>query len=363
MAGVIKKYILGKNRLNRSLLDGFCLDNNGVLTSNQEEASSRHVFITGLDGVVDDLNWGRLSLKAKLDGDLLLIIRAVATNDPIFIRKGEITKIDDFLQDSNVTPSIKEQFFGAAGGIEITGVQDALLYDLKGRYLYIWLEVSGLGSVSISDLTVYVPGDNFFATFPAVYQTEDSFFQRYLSIFSTLYNDLQDTIDHLDSFLDIDTAPVSTLHIFASWLGLETRGLLTNADTLRRLIKAAPALFSMKGTKTAVEGIISLFVSDQFYIIERNLLTQQQLNHDLYGSTPYDFTILINCKADEQLRTCLEFFINQFKPIRSQYNVIFLGGNSGLDSFTYLDFNGTVLHSAPGQLDGGMGLTGTTYLK
>lgn len=363
MAGVIKKYILGKNRLTRSLLDGFSLADNGTLNSSDEEDSVRHVFLRGLDGVDDDLNWGRLSLKAKLDGDLLFVIRAVATNDPIFIRKGEITKIDDFLLDPSIAPAIKEQFFGAAGGIEITGVQDALLYDLKGRYLYLWIEVTGIGTASISDLTLYVPGDNFYATFPAVYQTEDNFFQRYLSIFSTIYNDFQETIDHLDSFLDIDTAPVSTLHLFASWLGLETKGLLTDVDALRRLLKAAPGLFCLKGTKTAIEGVISLFVSDPFYVIEQNLLTQQQLNHDMYGSTPYDFTILINCKADEQLRTSLEFFINQFKPIRSQYQIIFLGGNSGLDSFTYLDFNGTVLHSAPGRLDGEMGLTGTTYLK
>ncbi len=362
MAGIIKKYVLGKNRLKRSLLDGFSLDG-GTLNSTEDTASVRHVFLHGLDGVVDDLFWGRLSLKAKFNGDILLTVRAVATNDSVFVRKGDITKIDDFLLDPSIAPEIKEQFFGAAGGIENSGVQDMLLYGLKGRYLYIWIEVGGIGSVTLSDLTVFVPGDNFFATFPAVYQNDNNFFQRYLTIFSTVYNEFQETIDHLDNFLDIDTVSVPMLHHFASWLGLETKGMLSDEATLRRLLKAVPRLFAIKGTRSAVEGMISIFISCPFYVIERNLLARQQLGGEMYGNTPYDFTILINCDADEQLRTCLEFFIDQIKPVRSQYRIVFLGDNSGLDAFTYLDFNGSVLHSAPGQLDIGRSLTGTTYLE
>ena len=363
MAGVIKKYVLGKNRLQRSCLDGFEIDASGSLVCTPSNTPTRHVFIRGLDGIIDDLLWGRLSFKATFEGDLLVTIRAVALNDNAFIRKGELTKTDDFLLDPGILPAIKEQFFSAAGGIEISGVQDALLYGLKGRYLYIWLEVGGVGKITLSDLTVYVPGDNFSSTFPEVYQAENSFFSRFLTVFSTQYNDFQDTIDHLDSFLDIDTAPASTLHHFASWLGLETEGMLSDVDKLRQLVKAAPGLFTYKGTKFAVEGIIKILISSPFYIIERNLLTQQQTLGEIYGSTPFDFTILINCKADEQLRACLEFFINQFKPVRTQYRIVFLGENSGLDSYTYLDFNGSVLQCAPGLLDSGTALTGTTYLK
>lgn len=362
MAGNIKKYKIGRNRLVHSLMDGFALSENGTLQTTDDK-QIRHIFMRGLDGAEDDLSWGRLSFKTVSHGDLVLTVRATASNDPVFIRKGELTKINDFLLNPEISPSIKEQFFGIADGVESSGAQDILLYKLKGRYLYLWFEINGVCSASISNITIFVPGDNFARTFPAVYQTEDDFFKRYLSVFSTMYNEFQETIDDLDSFLDPDTASIPALRHFATWLGIETEGSLTDEASLRRVVKAAPELLSVKGTKQAVESVIKLFVTDPFYVIERNLLTAQQLDCEMYGSTPYDFTILINRKADEPLRACLEFFINQFKPVRSRHRIIFFGSNSGLDSFTFLDFNGTVLQSAPGQLDDGNALTGMTYLK
>lgn len=363
MAGNIKKYVYGKNRLMRSLTDGFLLSEGGSLVTTDEEKSVRRIIIGGLDGITPDLQWGRVSFNIAARGDYVVTLRAIATNDPVFIRKGELTAIDDFLLDSEVEWSIKEQFFGVADGIETSGAKDILLYKLRGRYLYLWLELDGTCSASISDLTVYVPGDNFARTFPAVYQTEDDFFKRYLSIFSTIYNSLDETIDGLESFLNPDTAPVPALHHFAAWLGVETEGSLTDEAALRRVIKALPELLSEKGTKQAIEKVVQLFIDVPFYVVERNLLTQQQLDCEMYGSSPYDFSILINREPDESLRACLEFFINQFKPIRSRCKIIFFGKNSSLDSFTYLDFNGTVMQSVPGELDAGKALTGTTYLK
>lgn len=362
MADNIKKYKIGKNRLAHSLMDGFSLSENGTLETSGDK-QIRHIFMRGLDGVTEDLSWGRLSFKTISHGDFVLTVRATASNDPVFIRKGELTKTDDFLLDPEISPSLKNQFFKIADGVESSGTQDILLYKLKGRYLYICIEIEGICTASVSDITVCIPGDNFTRTFPAVYQTENDFFKRYLSVFSTIYNEFEETIDSLDSFLDPDTASVPALRHFASWLGIETEGSLTDEAVLRRVVKEAPVLLSVKGTKQSIEKVVKLFVSDPFYVIEQNLLTQQQLNYEMYGSTPFDFTILINCKADERLRACLEYFINQFKPVRSRHRIIFFGSNSGLDSFTFLDFNGTVLQSAPGQLDDGKALTGMTYLQ
>ncbi|MEG2073070.1 MAG: phage tail protein [Oscillospiraceae bacterium] len=362
MAGNIKKYVLGKDHLKRSLMDGFVLNDKGVLQAG-EEKQLRHIFLKALDGVDDDINWGRLSLKTSFEGDMVLTVRAIATSDPIFIRRDVITSIDGFLQDPDISPSIKEQFFGVAEGIEVSGFEDVLLYKLKGRYLYLWLELSGVGSAEISDLRVYVPGDNFLETFPEVYQSENDFFRRYLSVLSTLYNELQEQIDHLDSVLDVETATVPALHHFSSWLGVDTLNSRLKDEELRRFIKALPELLSLKGTKKAIEKLISLFVTEPFYVIERNLLTNQQLSDNMYGSTVFDFTILINRKADGQLQNTLEYFTDMFKPLRSRYRIIFFGETGGLDDFTFMDFDSTVLESDFGKLDDGRALTGMTYLK
>lgn len=363
MAGLIKKYVFNKNRLRRSLLDGFELSDGGCLRAVDENRHVRNIFLGGLDGVDADLQWGRLSFKAENLGDAVVSLRAMASNDPFFVRKGELTSIDDFLLSKDISPEIKDRFFGSAGGIEQSGAEDILLYNLTGRYLYLWFEISGNSSTSISDICVFVPGDNFERTFPAVYQTGNDFFRRYLSIFSTMFNEFQETIEGLDAFLDPDTTSPAALRQFASWLGVETEGSLTDDASLRRVVKAAPQLLSLKGTKQAIEKVVSLFVDVPFYVVERNLLTAQQLDCEMYGSTPYDFSILINREADESLRACLDFFISQFKPLRSRCRIIFFGSGSGLDRFTFLDFNGTVLQSAPGHMDKGNSLTGMTYLN
>lgn len=362
MSGNIKKYSFGKNRLSRSLMRGFCLTDEGGLAASGRNPV-RHIFLGGLDGAENGLLWGRLSFKLTAEGDTALTLRAMASDDPVFVRSGVLTKIDDFLLDPAITAETKERFFSVAGGLESNGAKDVLLKGLSGRYLYLWLSLEGGRSATISELAVFVPGDNFTKTFPAVYRTENDFFSRYMSVFSTLYTELQETVGNLPSCLDPDSASVPALRLFCSWLGIETEGSLTDEDSLRRVVKKAPELLAAKGTKSAIEGVIRLFVTEPFYIVERNLLTKQQEHSDMYGSTPYDFSILINREADERLRTCLEFFINQFKPIRSRCRIVFFGRDSSLDSFTYLDFNGTVLQSEAGKLDGGQALTGSSYLQ
>ena len=362
MSGNIRKYTFGKNRLSRSLMRGFNLTDEGSLVTSGKSAV-RHIFLGGLDGAESGLKWGRVSFKLAAEGDIALTLRAMASDDPVFVLLGTLTKIDDFLLDPEVSPETKERFFSLAGALESNGAKDVLLSKLSGRYLYLWLTLEGGKSAALSDLAVFVPGDNFTKTFPAVYRAQDDFFSRYMSVFSTLYTELQETVDKLPAFLDPDTASVPALRLFCSWLGIETEGSLTDEEALRRVVKAAPELLAAKGTKGAIERVIRLFVSEPFYIVERNLLTKQQEDSDMYGSTPYDFSVLINREADERLRTCLEFFINQFRPVRSRCRIVFFGRDSSLDSFTYLDFNGTVLQGEAGRLDGGQALAGESYLQ
>ncbi len=70
-----------------------------------------------------------------------------------------------------------------------------LLDGQTGRYFWLWLEVTGGGT--LENLRVYVPGDNFFRTFQRAYQIDDAFLRRYLSIFYTMYQDLQKETDSI----------------------------------------------------------------------------------------------------------------------------------------------------------------------
>ncbi len=358
----IRCYRLGRALLEKALLEGFALGEDGALTTVGN--GPHRLLLPGLDSAAGGSEWGRLTLRCQLGPESMLTVRAFAADQSQVIRGGETVWIDDLLLDPTVPLKDKEKLFTLAGGMERSGVRDVLLTDQTGRWLWLWLEVTGTEGSRLEDPRVYIPGDNFFRTLPQVYRTDNDFLRRYLTIFSTMYQEFQEEIDDLPQLLDIDTAPERLLPMFASWLGLEVDVTLFSADELRRLLKAAPELLERKGSRGAVEQAVKLFVSDPIYIVERNLLSQEQQGKEtLYGSTPYDFTVLIGCGVDEKLRLRLKFLIDQLKPARSRCHIVFLKECGGLDAFTYLDVNSTVLKNGPGNLDDGKALTGMTYLR
>ena len=360
----IRKFIVTRRRLRRSLHPGFRISEEGVLSTEGEQLH-RHCILAKLDSNLDDCPWGRLAMDANLEGELFLTVRAFGSNDRVFIQRGEVTDIDEFLLDGSVPASRKEQLFGLGNGVEYSGAHDVLLYGQTGRYLWIWLELSGPGRAELSNLRVYAPGDNFFATFPQVYQNNGAFFHRYLSIFSSLYQDLQERIDGLAGYVVVDTAPAPLLGVLAGWLGLKLDGDFLEDAELRRLLKSASALLRMKGTRQAIEGIVKIFVEEPVYLVEYNLLSAAQRagSGGLYGNTPFDFAILICRRSDERLRAKIQLLVEQFKPVRSRVHIVFLGDMGGLDAFSYLDINAVVMQSGPGRLDDGEALAGTTYLQ
>lgn len=358
----IRCYRLNHTLLRRAFLEGFLLEEDGRLRT--VGPGPHRLLLPGLDSAQPGSEWGRLTLQCRLGPESMLTVKAFAADQSQVIRRDETVWIDDLVRDADVPVEEKERLFTLAGGMERSGVRDVLLDSQTGRWLWLWLEVSGAEGETLEDLRVYIPGDNFFHTLPQVYQADNDFLRRYLTIFSTLYQEFQEEIDDLPRLLDVDTAPERLLPMFASWLGLEIDEALFSPDELRRLLKAAPELLACKGTRSAVEQAVKLFVTDQVYIVERNLLPQEQQGKEaLYGSTPYDFTVMVGCELDEKLRLRLNFLIDQLKPARSRCHIVFLKECGGLDAFTYLDVNSTVLKNGPGNLDDGKALTGMTYLR
>ena len=359
----IRTYRLGRARLNGALLDGFTVEGESLRTCDSPSGVHR-AFFAGLDSARNDCAWGRMSLRCRLGPESMLSVRAFASDQDSIIWGGEVIRVDDFLLNPSIPEKDKQRLFTLGGGIEASGVQDILLTDQTGRWLWLYLELAGEEEHTLEDMRVYVPGDHFFRTLPQVYQEGNDFLKRYISIFSTMYQEMQEKIDALPQLLDVDTAPEGLLPELASWMGLETDEMLFTPEELRALLKIAPELMANKGSKWAVETAVKLFVPDDVYIVERNLLLEDQRSSaDLYGEGVFDFTVMVRQKMDEKLRLRLQFLIDQLKPIRSRYKIVFLEECGGLDAFMYLDVNGTVLQNTAGTLDDGMALTGMTYLE
>ena len=188
----IRTYRLGGALLRRALLDGMEQTEDGTLRTSGTGA--HRVFLPALDSAQNDCAWGRFSLRCALGAESMLTVRAFASDQDRVVRNGEVVRTDELLLDPTVPLREKERLFTLADGLERSGVSDLLLNGQTGRWLWLWLEITGNEASSLRNMCVYVPGDNFFRTLPQVYQADNDFLRRYLSIFSTMYQEFREKI-------------------------------------------------------------------------------------------------------------------------------------------------------------------------
>lgn len=361
MANGLKKYNLGCARLRAGVMEGLTLEQDGTLRT-APDAEQHAVFLHSLDGGQDDCPWGRLVFEVEMPEHMVLVTHAFASNESRIIQNDQVTEIDDFLLDPTRPAPRKRRLFEMADGIRAVGVHDILLDGQQGRYLWLAFELLGTGEAWLRNFRVYTPGDVFFHTFPEVYRTNGEFFHRYLSVFSTLYTDFQEKIDRLPEMIDIDTAPVALLPVFADWLGLGLDGNFLSEAQMRRLLHAAFRLACLKGTRQAIAEVVQVLIDEPATLVERRQLEDGSDPDGLYGDSPFCFTVLVPREADERLHAQLLFLINQFKPMRSRVSIIFLGDTGRVDDYCYLDVNATLVQASAGQLDDGAALSGRVCL-
>ncbi len=361
-------YSIRKNRFESGFHPGFVLESDGSLRG-CEHAASHCLCLKAVDSGKGDSEWGRLTLDIRRSEDMICYVYVAALNQDSFYREGRPTRIEDFLCNPRETNSIKKEFFGRIEALRFVNRTDMLLYSLKGRYLYLMLEFVGEGSCEIGGLRIDMQGDNFMNTFPAVYQERDSFFHRWLSIFSSLYNDFDEEIDRLAERLDLDTCPVEYLSVYASWLGVDVGNDFLGEEILRPLVKEAYALNRMKGTKAAIERVSEIVLGEKVRVLERNVMAdyiepEQMAEFErLYGNSVHDVTILVNEALPELTKTRLLFLLNQFKPARARLHVISVQREGVLDDYAYLDMDVQIAGQKKGTLDEKQVLDGAVRLE
>lgn len=340
---MMKRYSFKESRFFKSQMQGFSFQAPDRLILAKD--TQHHIIVfPALDSGSNDTEWGRLSFQIQNLKDGTYTVYAAASDDKADVPMGSEINIKE-----------KAEWIGQ-NGIEITGHKDILLYHLKGRYLWCCIEVFGEDG-TLSNLFVELPGDNFMQTFPEIYQEEGSFFHRYLSIFSTMYNEYQRKIDSAWEYLDLQTAGPELLVIYAKWLGLSIESEILEEKILRKLVQNLYSLYKIKGTKKALKNLVKIILDEECIIVERNLLEtsltreEEEIINRLYGNEMQDITLMINRKAEEKIQARLQYFLKQFLPIRCRLNLVFYGECSSMDSYCYLDRNARIHTTPKGSLD------------
>lgn len=366
MAGIC--YSMKKNQLNRSGGNGFLLEEDGTLRTQAGE-SIHTLYLPPIDGIGQDAPWGRLSFELQAEENMVCYVYALARNEDTFFQDEDEVKISQFLNDPEKSDTMKFALFERMHALRFVGQKDMLLYSIKGRYLYLAIRVLGEGECAIRNIKVDRQGDNFMETFPEIYREENSFFHRFLSVFSSIFHDFQADINDLPALLDLDTCPRELLPVYGKWLGIDISGDFLEEDQERTLVKEAYQLNRIKGTKAAIERICQILLGEEVRVLEQNVMKEYITREEslefgkLYGTSPYDVTILVQKPVSEALRFQLMFLLNQFRPVRSKIRIVSMDDKGMLDAHSYLDINARVFRQDEANLDEGKAMDGYITLQ
>ena len=325
-------YSIRGNRIKSGLVKGFTYDDDGKLTLNEGEFE-HYVFLKALDGVSEDSDWGRLSLDLLSSDEMVCYTYILVTNrTDIMTDYGALISIDELLCDPDVSTYDKITFMMDSGAKRLVNAQDALLYDLNGRYLYMAIEMMGSGAASIEHIRVSAVGDNFMYAFPEVYQERNSFFHRYLSVFSSVYNDISELSEKLYEMLDLDKCSKELLEMYGSWFGIDLKGGFLEEDVLRQIVKEAYVLNRMKGTYRGLERVLEIVLGEEVVLLENRM----------QGGDVFGITVLVNRRLTEELRHQITFMANQFKPLRVKLRILQMEKEAVMDGNSYLDMNASI---------------------
>lgn len=358
MAGII--YSIKKNRLEKSYISGFEMDEDCDRLYMDPGTGIHRLYTDAIDSAREGCEWGRFSFVSSLTENMAMYVYAFASDvNSWYDNDGNEFLLADILRSDEIADDDKKRIFNNDNSLRYVGRNDVLLYRLKGRYLYLAIEILGSGEGYIDRLKVDMKGDYFMDAFPAVYRQRDSFFHRFLSIFSSIHSDLDREIENLPKLLDPDTCPRECLRVYAGWLGIDLSGDFLTEEAERLFVKEAYSLNRMKGTKACLKRVIEIVLGEEAIILENNTIrsymTPAEIRENgLPEGGIYDVNILIRKSLSDTDRRQLGFLLDQFKPLRSRLHLVPLRDTAALDGETYLDMNAVIAGDHYGIMDDDM---------
>jgi phage tail-like protein len=200
------------------------------------------------------VEWQRLqaevqSLPANAHLDFLLYTSNSPADAPTVMRGSE-----DPLSD----PKWRQALHPPAADLD-----DIYIGGPPATYLWLGAQFSsdGSGSPILSQVRVQFDRDSYLDYLPAIYRdpsTCDDFLLRFLSLFESLYQDVEGEIRGLPALFDAKATPREFLGWLAEWLGLELDESWSEAKQ-RQILGEIFRLYARRGTSGGLRQILKVF--------------------------------------------------------------------------------------------------------
>lgn len=345
MKNQLKYFIFNKSQdYSRGCLENMECDQDGIWVS-QTGRGSRGTFISRiLDSREKDMEWHRMVFDTGRDESIPYKITVFAANsveeDIRLLMKDQEVPFEEKME--KMEPFMKKQE---------TGIWDLLLYGVTGRYLWIAAELfkqNGRG-MKLGHMRFYFPKQSWIGSLPEVYQSNDTghFLERYLAIFQTLHESMNQRIREVPDMLDVDAAQKEFLIWLTQWLDIAGSHMWSEKQ-LRMLLKNGIRLYKKRGTREGMLEFIRLYTGGEAYLVEYYQMEPYMADKDLkeslarlYGVSPYTFSVILKKEyvpTQNEYKSLLRL-IDETKPAQMESNLVILEPYMFLGGHVYMGIN------------------------
>jgi phage tail-like protein len=307
---------------------------------------------SALDTRSSETEWHRVQLDASIPDETQVRLYYYSSDRSEQWLDNEYTDFSDYLNNPVIPLRDKLRVTRDMWSEPITNPRDALLMNAKGRYLWLKLEVVGSERRSpvLKKLRVYFPRESLISYLPAIYQEqqdESRFLERFLALFGAYFQEMEEKIDRISKYFDPNAMHGQYLTWLGTWLAVnedESWG----EEKLRQLIKQAPELYKLRGTRQGLVRMLQIYTGAEAYIIEYFQMKQMQEKSELrellsrlYGDNPYCFCVMLpqDCVQTDKQRLIIESIINDQKPAFTEGKLTLLQPWMYMDMHSYMGIN------------------------
>ncbi len=221
--------------------------------------------------------------------------------------------------------------------------KDSLLFEMRGRYGWLVIELYPQISEApkIESIQLVFEQNSWINYLPSIYQeAENSFLNRFLTIFQTIYEESEQKIRTNEYLLDPQATTSEFLYWIAQWLDIQTTHLWEESR-LRQFIARSAELFQKRGTRAGLIDLVSLYLEDEVYLTEYHQL-KKNARYDqlekLYQCDENTFYLFVHedrINSEKEYRALLNI-VNEVKPAHMDVIIISLKNYLFMGNHTYL---------------------------
>ena len=338
----------------RGALFGLKTEGNSIILSSDNRGSSAALITGSADSSEHDFCWKTLFADIEKPDSVMTRVYAYSANTTLCEIDGIPTELDSYLSDKTI--SAEEKLLKTDGLFKPIGsVSSDCPIDLTGRYIWLKFEFILLEEryIKINKIKLLLKSERMMDYLPEVYRAEDGengFMSRYMSMFDSIFFDMDDRIAALHGSLDYRSAEGDMLKLLAQWLGLEDAVYLSDKELKSRIASAADEQRAC-GTRRGISRWIESEYGVKPNIIEffnvKKMISEgkdREVYLRLFGDDPYRFFILLPENTFNGTHDANIFMekLRRRVPANTQPEVVLIRQSVILENHTYLGVNSVI---------------------